>query len=70
MNTIICCLPGKYDTKVDHSVKLIEEPPRRIFHNLKDKVHKELQRVKSMKIISKVETTTHWVSPIVVVNKT
>lgn len=36
---------------------------------MKDKVREELQRMESMKIISKVETPTRWVSPIVVVKK-
>lgn len=65
----IGCLPGKYDIKVDHRVKPVVAPPRRIPHTLKDKVREELQRMESMKIISKVETPTRWVSPIVVVKK-
>lgn len=65
----IGCLPGKYDIKVDHSVKPEVAPPRRIPHTLKDKVLEELKRMESMKIISKVETPTRWVSPIVVVKK-
>jgi hypothetical protein len=44
-------------------------PPRKIPHTLKDKVLEELQRMESLNIISKVETPTQWVSPIVVVKK-
>lgn len=65
----IGCLPGKYDIKVDHRVKPVVAPRRRIPHTLKDKVREELQRMESMKIISKVETPTRWVSPIVEVKK-
>ncbi|XP_052711017.1 uncharacterized protein K02A2.6-like [Crassostrea angulata] len=65
----IGCLSGKYDIKVDHRAKPVVATPRRIPHTLKDKVREELQRMESMKIISKVETPTRWVSPIVVVKK-
>lgn len=65
----IGCLPGKYDIKVDYSVKPVVAPLRRISHTLKDKVLEELQRMESMKIISKAETPTRWVSPIVVMKK-
>jgi hypothetical protein len=65
----IGCLPGKYDIKIDHSIPPIVEPPCKILHTLKDKVLEKLQRMESLNIISKVETPTQWVSPIVVVKK-
>ena len=44
-------------------------PPRRIAHALKPKMKEELDRMVREKVITKVETPTAWVNPIVVVEK-
>ena len=65
----IGCLPGEYDIKVDPNAAPKVHPPRRIAHALKPKVKEELNRMVREKVITKVETPTAWVNPIVVVEK-
>ena len=54
---------------INPAVPPVVAPPRKILHTVKGKVLEELQRMASLNIISKVETPTQWVSPIVVVKK-
>ena len=63
----IGCLPGEYNIKVDPNAVPKVHPPRRFAQALKPKVKEELDRIVREKIITKVETLTAWVNPIVVV---
>ena len=61
--------PGKHTLKVDPSVSPVIHPPRRVPHALRDSVKKELDRMESLGVISKVTEATDWVNSMVIVEK-
>lgn len=57
----------KIKLHIDPNVKPVAERHRRIPHNLRPEVEKEIQRLEQQDIIEKVSGPTPWVSPVVIV---
>lgn len=62
-------LNGEYKIRTDDSVQPVVHPPRKIPFALKSKVKQELDRMKDLKVIEKVNQPTNWVNSMVVVEK-
>ena len=63
-------LPGQYNIEVDPNVKPKIHPPRKVPVALKEKLKKELDRLKSQDIIAPIkDEATPWVSSMVVVER-
>ena len=62
-------LPGEHSLKVDPTVTPVVHPPRRVPYALRDLVKKELDRMESQGVISKVTQPTEWVNSMVIVEK-
>ncbi len=62
-------LSGEHHITLDPSIPPVVNPPRRIPFMLKEKVRLELNRMKRLEIITKVEEPTEWVNSIVIVEK-
>ena len=54
---------------VDSNVEPVVQPLRRVPYSLREKLEKKLDELESLDIIEKVNTTSKWVNPIVVVPK-
>lgn len=54
---------------VDNTVQPVVQGLRRVPYNLREKLDKKLDELESLDIIEKVEGTSRWISPIVVVPK-
>ena len=63
------CIPGEYHINVDHTVKPVVHPARRVPFALKEKLKAELNRMVSLGVIEKVDKPTDWVNSIVIVEK-
>ena len=54
---------------IDKHIQPVVQGLRRFSYNLREKLEKKIEELVSMDIIEKVEGTSKWVSPIVVVPK-
>ena len=63
------CLDGEYHIEVDHSVRPVVHPPRRVPFALKNKLRAELERMEKLNVITKVTEATAWVSSVVVTER-
>ena len=62
-------LKGQYKLEIEENAKPVGHPPRRVPVALKGKLKRELERLKSLRIIEKVIEPTPWVSSPVIVQK-
>ena len=65
----IALFPGEYHIKIDETVSPVVSPPRRILQALHLRVKDELDRMKKLEIVAKVDEPTDWVNSIVIVGK-
>ena len=63
------CIPGEYHINVDHTVKPVVHPARRVPFALKEKLKAELNRMVCLGVIEKVDKPTDWVNSIAIVEK-
>ncbi len=56
------CIPGEYYINVDHTIKPVVHPARRVPFALKEKLKAELNRVVSLGVIENVDKPTDWVN--------
>ena len=61
--------PGECTIHVDSDAIPAVHPPRRVPQALGDRVKTELDRMEELQVITKVDTPTHWVNSMVVVEK-
>ena len=61
--------PGEHSLKLDPSVPPVIHPPRRVPHALHNSVKRELERMESLGVISKVTEATDWVNSMMIVEK-
>ena len=62
--------PGEYHIEMHANAEHVVHPPRRVPESLKDALKKEIERMKDLDGIEKVEHPTDWVNSIVYVTKT
>ena len=62
-------LPGTIHLQVDENAQPSITPPRRVPTALKEKYKKELKRLEDLRVISKVDDPTKWVSSVVIATK-
>jgi hypothetical protein len=65
----IGCLQGEYHIITDPEVKPVIHPPRKIPISMMDKLKAELERMKQLDLIDKIDEPSDWVSPLVIVEK-
>ncbi|XP_048255270.1 uncharacterized protein K02A2.6-like [Haliotis rufescens] len=63
------CLPGEHTIKVDKGVTPVIEACRKVPFALHDQLKEELNRMKSLGVITEVTEPTEWVSSMVIVHK-
>lgn len=65
----IGCLQGEHHISINPEAKPIVHPFRKIPISLLDKLKAELERMKQLNVIDKIEEPTDWVSSLVIVEK-
>ena len=65
----IGCLQGEYHIITDPEVKPVIHPPRKIPISMMDKLKAELERMKHLDVIDKIDEPSDWVSSLVIVEK-
>ena len=65
----IGCLQGEYHIITDPEVKPVIHPPRKIPISMMDKLKAELERMKQLDVIDKIDEPSDWVSSLVIVEK-
>ena len=63
------CLPGQHTIVVDPTVPPVVHACRKVPFALHDKLKEELRRMVDLKVITKVNEPTEWVSSVVIVKK-
>ena len=65
----IGCLQGEHHISINSDVKPVIHPPRKIPISMLDKLKAELERMKQLDVIEKIDEPTDWVSSLVIVEK-
>ena len=65
----IGCLKEDYHININPEVKPVIHPPRKIPLSMLEKLRAELERMKKLDVIDKVDEPTDWVSSLVIVEK-
>ncbi|XP_029653414.1 uncharacterized protein K02A2.6-like [Octopus sinensis] len=68
-DTVGCFVKCRYHITVDHNIKPIVHPPRRVPLEIKEKLKTELDKMEKKEIITKVTRPTDWVNSIVIKEK-
>ena len=64
-----CITDASYHIKVDESARPVVHPPRKVPVTLRPKIQQELNRMKKLDVIEKVEEPTDWVNSMVTIVK-
>ena len=62
-------LKGEHHISMDPAVKPVVHPPRKIPISMLEKLKAELERMKKLDVIRKVDEPTDWVSSLVIIEK-
>ena len=65
----IGCLQGEHHISINSDVKPVIQPPRKIPISMLDKLKAELERMKQLDVIEKIDEPPDWVSSLVIVEK-
>ena len=65
----IGCLQGEHHISINSDVKPVIHPPRKIPISMLDKPKAELERMKQLDVIEKIDEPTDWVSSLVILER-
>ena len=63
------CLKGEHHISMDPAVKPVAHPPRKIPISMFEKLKAELEKMKKLDVIEKIDEPTNWVSSLVIIEK-